>query len=133
MTYSCAVFDSPEATLAEAQEAKLDPICRKLELTPDDHLLEIGSGWGSLAMHAAGALRLPGHHHHDLREQHATATERVRAAGPRRPGGGPPRGLPRPRGRYDKLVSVEMIEAVGWQYFDDVLPPLRASCSRPTA
>ena len=53
MTYSCAVWDRPGMTLAEAQEAKLELACRKLELTPDDHLLEIGSGWGSMALHAA--------------------------------------------------------------------------------
>jgi cyclopropane-fatty-acyl-phospholipid synthase len=54
MTYSCAYFESPEATLREAQEAKLDRICRKLELSADDHVVEIGTGWGSFAMHAAG-------------------------------------------------------------------------------
>ena len=54
MTYSCAYFESPDVALREAQEAKLDRVCRKLELGPDDHLLEIGTGWGSLALHAAG-------------------------------------------------------------------------------
>ena len=54
MTYSCAYFESPGLTLGEAQEAKLDRVCRKLELTPDDHVVEIGTGWGSFALHAAG-------------------------------------------------------------------------------
>ena len=54
MTYSCALFEEPGMTLHEAQIAKLDRICRKLELAPDDHLVEIGTGWGSLALHAAG-------------------------------------------------------------------------------
>ena len=54
MTYSCAIFENGETSLREAQEAKLDLVCRKLELRPDDHLVEIGSGWGSLALHAAG-------------------------------------------------------------------------------
>ena len=54
MTYSCAVFDPPATDLAEAQERKLDLVCRKLDLGPDDHVLEIGTGWGSFALHAAG-------------------------------------------------------------------------------
>ncbi len=53
MTYSCAVFERPAPTLAEAQEAKIDRLCTKLELAPTDHLVEIGSGWGGLAVHAA--------------------------------------------------------------------------------
>ena len=55
MTYSCALFEEPGRTLHEAQIAKLDRICRKLELAPDDHLVEIGTGWGSLALHAAAS------------------------------------------------------------------------------
>ena len=47
MTYSCALFDPPHISLAEAQERKLDAICRRLELGPGDHVLEIGTGWGS--------------------------------------------------------------------------------------
>jgi cyclopropane-fatty-acyl-phospholipid synthase len=54
MTYSCGIFENGDTSLREAQEAKLDLVCRKLELEPDDHLVEIGSGWGSLAIHAAG-------------------------------------------------------------------------------
>jgi len=54
MSYSCAVFDGPEIKLADAQRAKLDRLCAKLGLGADDHLLEIGTGWGGLAMHAAG-------------------------------------------------------------------------------
>ncbi|HEX6653889.1 MAG TPA: class I SAM-dependent methyltransferase [Thermoleophilaceae bacterium] len=46
MTYSCAVFETPETSLREAQRAKLDMVCRKLELEPADHLVEIGTGWG---------------------------------------------------------------------------------------
>ncbi len=53
MTYSCAVFPGPESDLEEGSRHKLDLICRKLELSPGDELLEIGSGWGSLALHAA--------------------------------------------------------------------------------
>jgi cyclopropane-fatty-acyl-phospholipid synthase len=118
MTYSCAVFDSPDQPLREAQEAKLDRVCRKLELGPDDHVLEIGTGWGSFALHAAGR--------HGCRvttttisaEQHAVATERVRAAGLADLVTILRRDYRDLHGRYDKLVSIEMIEAVGWQYFD---------------
>jgi cyclopropane-fatty-acyl-phospholipid synthase len=54
MTYSCAIFDGPDATLEEAQRAKLERVCEKLELDVDQRVLEIGSGWGSFALHAAG-------------------------------------------------------------------------------
>ena len=54
-------------SLREAQEAKLDRACRKLELRPDDHVVEIGTGWGSFALHAARQLRLPRDHDDDLR------------------------------------------------------------------
>ena len=53
MMYSCAIFDHPQMTLQQASVEKLERVCRKLDLQPDDHLLEIGTGWGGLAMHAA--------------------------------------------------------------------------------
>ena len=53
LTYSCGIFETPEATLEQASIAKIDRLCRMLRLGPDDHLLEIGSGWGALAIHAA--------------------------------------------------------------------------------
>jgi cyclopropane-fatty-acyl-phospholipid synthase len=118
MTYSCAVFDRPEATLREAQESKLDLACRKLELRPEDHLLEIGTGWGSLAIHAASRYGCSVTTTTISRAQHELASRRVRDAGL----------ADRVvvllddyrdlSGRFDKLVSIEMIEAVGWQYFD---------------
>jgi cyclopropane-fatty-acyl-phospholipid synthase len=118
MTYSCAIFDSPDMTLAEAQEAKLERVCRKLELTPDDHVLEIGGGWGSFALQAAGRYGCRVTTTTVSDEQRAMILERVRDAGLERLVevlGDDYRDL---RGRYDKLVSIEMIEAVGWQYFD---------------
>jgi cyclopropane-fatty-acyl-phospholipid synthase len=57
MTYSCALFERPDMSLADAQAAKLDLICRELALSPDDHVVEIGSGWGSFAVHAASRYR----------------------------------------------------------------------------
>ena len=52
MTYSCGIFEDGAATLEQAQIEKIDRACRKLDLGPDDHLLEIGTGWGALAIHA---------------------------------------------------------------------------------
>jgi cyclopropane-fatty-acyl-phospholipid synthase len=119
MTYSCAVFDSPDMTLREAQEAKLDRVCRKLELTPDDHVVEIGTGWGSFALHAAGRYGCRVTTTTISREQHAVAVERVREAGLEDRVTVLLEDYRDLRGHYDKLVSIEMIEAVGWQYFDE--------------
>ncbi len=117
LSYSCAYFERPEMTLEEAQYAKLERLCARLELTPEDHLLEIGTGWGALAIHAARTTGCRVTTTTISREQHAYAVARVREAGL-----GDRitvlledyRDL---RGRYDKLVSVEMIEAVGWRNF----------------
>jgi cyclopropane-fatty-acyl-phospholipid synthase len=121
MMYSCAVFDSPAATLEQASLSKLERICRKLKLSADDHVLEIGTGWGGFAEYAAGRYGCRVTTTTISAEQHAYATERIREAGLqervtvlfedyRDPA------LDR-HGPYDKLVSIEMIEAVGWQYF----------------
>jgi cyclopropane-fatty-acyl-phospholipid synthase len=118
MTYSCAYWDEGTATLQEAQLEKLDRICRKLELTPDDHVLEIGTGWGSLALHAAGEYGCRVTTTTISSEQRAVAAERARAAGLADRIEVVERDYRDLRGRYDKLVSIEMIEAVGWQYFD---------------
>jgi cyclopropane-fatty-acyl-phospholipid synthase len=118
MSYSCAFFESPGTGLQEASTAKLDRVCRKLDLRPEEHLLEIGTGWGALAVHAACRYGCRVTTTTISAEQHALASERVAAA----------RLADRItllhedyrdlRGRYDKLVSIEMIEAVGWQFFD---------------
>ena len=118
MSYSCAAFDQPAMSLREAQEAKLERICRRLELSPDDHLLEIGTGWGGLAIHAAGRHGCRVTTTTISREQCDLARERVRAAGLEDRVTVLLQDYRDLRGRYDKLVSVEMIEAVGWQYFD---------------
>ncbi|MEA2402094.1 MAG: cyclopropane-fatty-acyl-phospholipid synthase [Thermoleophilaceae bacterium] len=118
MTYSCAFFESPEVTLREAQEAKLDRVCRKLELGPDDELLEIGTGWGSLAMHAAGRYGCRVTTTTISQEQHDVALERVCEAGLQDRVTVLLEDYRDLRGRFDKLVSIEMIEAVGWQYLD---------------
>lgn len=126
MTYSCAVWDRPGMTLAEAQEAKLELACRKLELTPDDHLLEIGSGWGSMALHAAARHGCRVTTTTISREQHEVARRRVREAGLEDRVEVLLQDYRDLRGRYSKLVSIEMVESVGWRYFDSFF----ACCSK---
>ena len=118
MMYSCAWFEREDSTLEQAQAAKLERICRRLELRPDDHLLEIGTGWGGLAVHAPSNYGCRMTTTTISREQREYAEARVAAAGLERQVevlGVDYRDL---GGSYDKLVSIEMIEAVGWEYFD---------------
>ena len=126
MMYSCAWFPSPEATLHEAQLARLERICEQLELGPDDHLLEIGSGWGAMAIHAAATRGCRVTTTTISVEQHALAVERVRAAGLEDRVEVLLSDYRDLEGTYSKLVSLEMIEAVGWQYF----PTYFRTCSR---
>jgi cyclopropane-fatty-acyl-phospholipid synthase len=126
LVYSCAYFESPDASLAEAQTAKLDRICGALDLRPGERLLEIGTGWGALAIHAAGDYGVRVTTTTISREQHDLAVERVRAAGLEDRVTVLLEDYRDLAGSYDKLVSVEMIEAVGWQYF----PEFFARCSR---
>ena len=118
MMYSSAVFEHAGMTLEQASIAKLDRICRKLDLKPGDRVLEIGTGWGGFALHAA---REYGAHVTTTtisREQHAWARERIDAAGLGERITLLADDYRDLRGSYDKLVSIEMIEAVGHQYFD---------------
>lgn len=118
MMYSSALFEREDATLEEAQLARLERIGSRLELVRDDHLLEIGTGWGGLAVWAASRYGCRVTTTTISREQRAYAEARVRAAGLEDRVtvlGADYRDL---GGTYDKLVSLEMIEAVGWQYFD---------------
>ncbi len=119
MMYSCALYPTEGASLEEAQLAKLEQICDKLELGPDDHLLEIGTGWGGLAVHAARERGCRVTTTTISREQHRLASERVREAGLEERVTVLLEDYRDLRGSYDKLVSVEMIEAVGWQNFDE--------------
>jgi cyclopropane-fatty-acyl-phospholipid synthase len=119
MMYSCAYFPSASATLEEAQLAKLERICSRLRLEPDTHLLEIGTGWGGLAVHAAREHGCRVTTTTISRRQHDLATRRVEEAGLDDRVTVLLEDYRDLRGRYDRLVSVEMIEAVGWQYFDD--------------
>jgi cyclopropane-fatty-acyl-phospholipid synthase len=117
MSYSCALFERPGMSLQEASLAKLDHVCRKLQLEPGDHLLEIGSGWGALAMHAAGVYGARVTTTTISREQHIYTSEQVRRAGLRDRVTVLCEDYRDLRGSYDKLVSIEMIEAVGWKHF----------------
>ena len=116
MTYSCAVFEDPHASLEQAQRAKLDLVCRKLELGPADHVLEIGTGWGSFALHAAAEYGCHVTTTTISRAQHAHARGQVRAAGLEDRIDVLCTDYRDVSGRYDKLVSIEMIEAVGWRH-----------------
>lgn len=118
MAYSCAYYESADDSLEMAQERKFETICRKLNLQPSDHVIEIGTGWGGFAAYATT--------HYGCRittttiskEQHAFS-EKLFAS------------LPTNRvellfedyrkltGKYDKLVSIEMFEAVGYKHYDE--------------
>ncbi len=118
MTYSAAYWDRPDATLEEAQVRKYDVLCRKLRLQPSDHVLEIGSGWGGFSMHAAknfgcrvttATISQAQFDEAQARIAAASLTDRIdlrledyRAL----------------NGRFDKVASIEMLEAVGDKYLD---------------
>jgi cyclopropane-fatty-acyl-phospholipid synthase len=118
MTYSSGVFERPDATLEEASVAKIDRLCRKLDLHAEDHLLEIGSGWGAFAMHAATRYGCYVTTTTISKRQHELVTERVAAAGLADRITVLLSDYRDLQGQYSKLVSVEMIEAVGAEYFD---------------
>jgi cyclopropane-fatty-acyl-phospholipid synthase len=120
MMYSCAYFQRPDSTLEEASRSKIDLICRKLHLSKGDHLLEIGSGWGGLACHAAATYGCHVTTTTISRAQYETAVSRVGEAGLSdrvRVLLTDYRDLPALGTKFDKLVSVEMIEAVGHEYY----------------
>jgi cyclopropane-fatty-acyl-phospholipid synthase len=113
MTYSSGVWDLPGATLEGAQVRKLDLLCMRLRLRPEDHLLEIGTGWGSLALHAARRYGCRVTTTTLSQAQWELARERVRAAGLEDRVTLLREDYRDLRGRYDKVVSCEMIEAIG--------------------
>ena len=116
---------APDATLHEAQLAKLDRSAAACELQPGDRLLEIGTGWGGLALHAAGRYGAHVTTTTISREQHAYASAAVRAAGLEDRVAVLLQDYRDLRGRYDKLVSIEMIEAVGWEHLDTYFARVR--------
>ena len=117
MMYSCGIFPRRQASLREASETKLAHICRKLQLRPTDHVLEIGTGWGGFALYAARHYGCRVTTTTISRQQYEYARQRIRDAG-----------LEdritllfddyrQLSGSYDKLVSIEMIEAIGHRAF----------------
>ncbi len=118
MAYSCAIFEHPDSTLAEGSRAKFDAACSKLALTPDVHLLEIGTGWGGLAIHAAQHYGCRVTTTTISREQFDFSRERIERAGLADRITLLLEDYRDLRGEYDALVSIEMIEAVGHQYLD---------------
>jgi len=119
LAYSCAIFQDEATTLHEAQVEKFDRICRKLGLGPDDHVLEIGTGWGGFALHAA--------QHYGAKVTTTTISENQRHAAEQRV---KEAGLGHLvtvlgehysdlKGKFDALVSVEMIEAVNWRHYEE--------------
>ena len=118
MMYSSAIYERAGMSLEEAQLARLERICRKLELKPTDHVLEIGTGWGGFAIHAARRYGCRVTTTTISRQQYELALERVRAAGVADRVEILLRDYRDLTGQFDKLVSIEMIEAVGHQYYD---------------
>jgi cyclopropane-fatty-acyl-phospholipid synthase len=125
MSYSCAVFEHEGMTLEQAQLAKLERVCEKLDLGPGDRVLEIGTGWGAFALHAAATRGCHVTTTTISREQYAYAREQIRRAGLNDRVTVLMEDYRDLRGRYDKLVSIEMIEAVGWRHIGTFL----AKCS----
>jgi cyclopropane-fatty-acyl-phospholipid synthase len=118
LAYSCAVFPQSGSTLHQASLAKFDRICGKLDLQERDHVLEIGSGWGGFALHAASQYGCRVTTATISRRQYEYTRERIEAAGLSARVKVLIMDYRKLRGTYDKLVSIEMIEAVGYRYFD---------------
>jgi len=118
MMYSAAIWEQDKMSLEEAQRARLERIGRKLQLSPNDHLLEIGTGWGAMALHAASRFGCRVTTTTISREQYELARERVREAGLTDRITVLLEDYRDLNGTYDKLVSIEMIEAVGAEYLE---------------
>lgn len=118
LTYSCGIFEKDVASLKEASIAKYDRICRKLELSPGDHVLEIGTGWGGFAIYAAQNYGCHITTTTISHQQHELAKERIEKAGLSDQITLLFKDYRDLEGKYDKAVSIEMIEAVGHQYLD---------------
>lgn len=118
MMYSSAIFPDPFCSLEHASEFKLQQICESLKLEKDQHLLEIGTGWGGFAIYAASHYGVRVTTTTISREQFQYATEQVKKAGLQDRIDVILKDYRELEGRYDKIVSIEMIEAVGHQYFD---------------
>jgi cyclopropane-fatty-acyl-phospholipid synthase len=117
MMYSSAYFPSQDTSLAEASRAKLELVCEKLSLGPGENVLEIGTGWGGFAVHAAATRGCRVTTTTISPAQYAHTRRRVEQAGLQELVTVLRQDYRDLRGGYDKLVSIEMVEAVGWQSF----------------
>ena len=118
MTYSSAVFEEPDQPLPDAQRNKYRLICEAAKLTADDHVLEIGTGWGGFAIHAAGTYGAKVTSITISKEQYTLARRRVADAGLSDLVDVQLTDYRDAVGTYDKIVSIEMFEAVGAEYFE---------------
>ena len=118
MMYSCGIFHHQQTTLQKASEAKLARICQKLQLKPTDHLLEIGTGWGGFALYAAKHYGCRVTTTTISRQQYDYARQRVLDAGLEDRITLLLDDYRELDGSYDKLVSIEMVEAIGHRYYD---------------
>lgn len=124
MMYSSAIFPRADATLEEASRFKLDRICKKLDLRPEDRVVEIGTGWGGFALHAAKHYGCHVTTTTISQAQYDWAAAKIREAGLEDRITLLFEDYRNLSGTYDKLVSIEMIEAVGPQYLPEYLRTL---------
>ncbi|MGH9847105.1 MAG: class I SAM-dependent methyltransferase [Blastocatellia bacterium] len=117
MTYSCGYFSSPDVSLESAQTEKYDRLCRKLKLTSSDHVLEIGGGWGGFAVHTARNYGCQVTSITISEEQWKYAKDRAAAEGLSNQIEFQLTDYRNVTGKFDKIVSIEMLEAVGHEYF----------------
>jgi cyclopropane-fatty-acyl-phospholipid synthase len=118
MMYSSAIFEHADRSLEAASVAKLDRICRKLKLSPDDHVLEIGTGWGGFSIYAAENYGCRVTTTTISSQQHDYARDVIAKAGLEQRITLLQSDYRDLEGQYDKLVSIEMIEAVGHEFHD---------------
>ena len=118
LMYSSALFAEPTDTLEDASRRKLARICAQLQLSADDHVVEIGTGWGGFALYAAAEIGCHVTTTTISVEQYTLAKQRVEAAGLQDKVTLLLKDYRDLEGQYDKLVSIEMIEAIGAQYLD---------------
>ncbi len=126
MMYSSAVFETPGASLAQASRTKLDRLAAALDLSPQDHVLEIGTGWGGFAVYAASTYGCRVTTTTISTEQYEYARARVRAAGLDHLVTVLPDDYRTIDATFDKIVAIEMIEAVDWREYDTFFERCRA-------
>ncbi|MBU6154472.1 MAG: cyclopropane-fatty-acyl-phospholipid synthase family protein [Bdellovibrionales bacterium] len=119
--YSSAIFRSPETSLQDAQIEKIDRICRKLELKPDHHVIEIGTGWGAFALHAAKHYGCRVSTTTISKNQFEMTKKRIMDAGLQDRIQLLYQDYRKLEGTHDRLVSIEMIEAVGLDHLDEFI------------